>query len=119
MWKTQQKFEETVTVYNEQAPTRASGGVAVISDGTSQDIQMLMLPDNIIHREPRKEGQYSYERVTAQISKDELDKVSIIPGKTKIIWNGLTYKVMSMIDYTSKLYFQLAELELRRQLEHI
>ena len=108
-----------VLVYNEGAPTRASGGVAVISDGNTTGVNMLMLPDNIIYREPRKEGQYSYESVTAQITEDELDKVSIIPGKTKIIWNGLTYKVMSMIDYTSKPLFRLAEIEMRRQLEHI
>ena len=119
MWKTQQKFEETVLVYNEQAPTRASGGVAVISNGTTTGVNMLMLPDNIIHKEPRKEGQYSYERVIAQVSDKEMNKISIIPGKTKIIWNGLTYKVMSIIDYTSKILFQNAELELRRQIEHI
>lgn len=116
MWKTQKPLEETVTVYNEQSPTRGSGGVAVISDGDSEDIKMLILPDEIIHREPRKEGQYSYERLFAQVSKTEMDKVNIKEGKTKVIWNGLTYKVYSVIDYTSKPRFKLAELEMRRQL---
>jgi len=119
MWKTQQKFEETVTVYNEQPPTRGSGGVAVISQGTATGVRMLMLPDGVIYREPRKEGQYSYERVTAQISSEEMDKIDMIPGKTKVIWNGLTYKVMSIIDYRDKILFQNAEIELRRQLGNI
>lgn len=119
MWKTQKKFEETVTVLNEQNPTRASGGVAVISDGASQDIRMLMLPDGVMHRESRKEGQYAYERVTAQISSEEMDKVDMIPGKTRVVWNGLTYKVMSIIDYRDKILFQNAEIELRRQLGNI
>ena len=119
MWKSQQSLEETVTVLNEQSPTRASGGIAVITDGTSQEIRMLMLPDIIIHKEPRKEGQYSYERLYAHISKTEMDKVDMIPGKTRVVWNGLTYKVMGIIDYRSKFKFQNAEIELRRQLGDI
>jgi hypothetical protein len=119
MWKTQQKFEETVTVLNEQSPIRGSGGISVITDGTSKQIRMLMLPDLTIHRETRKEGQYSYERVYAHISKDEMDKVDMIPGKTRIVWNGLTYKVMNIVDYRSKILFQNAEIELRRQIGNI
>ena len=78
-----------------------------------------MLPDITVHIETDKEGQSSYERLYAHISKIEKDKVSIIPGRTKVIWDGKTYKVMGIIDYTSKFRFQNAELELRRQLEHI
>ena len=119
MWKTQRQFEETVTVYNEGSPTRGSGGIAIISDGTSLSIKMLMLPDYNIHVETKKEGQSKFERVYAQISKIEMDKISIIPGKTKVIWNGNTYKVTTIIDYTLKPLFQLAEIEMRRQLEYI
>ena len=119
MWKTQKKFEETVTVLNEQSPTRGSGGISVIADGTTTGVRMLMLPDLNIHRETRKEGQYSYERVYAHISKGEMDKVDMIPGKTRVVWNGLTYKVMNILDYSSKILFQNAEIELRRQIGHI
>lgn len=119
MWKTQKKFEEIVTVLNESSPERGSGGISVITDGTSKDIRMLMLPDMNIHREPRKEGQYSYERVYAHISRTEMDKVEIIPGKTRIVWNGLTYKVMNILDYSSKILFQNAEIEMRRQVGDI
>jgi hypothetical protein len=117
MWKSQRSLEETVTVLNEQSPSRGSGGIAVITDGTSQEIRMLMLPDMNIHRESRKEGQYSYERVYAHISKNEMDKVDMIPGKTRVVWNGLTYKVMNIIDYRSKFKFQNAEIEMRRQID--
>ena len=90
MWKSQRSLEETVTVLNEQSPTRASGGIAVITDGTPQQIRMLMLPDLNIHRETRKQGQYSYERVYAHISKSEMNKIDMIPGKTRVVWNGLS-----------------------------
>lgn len=119
MWKTNKKFEETVTVVNEQSPTRGSGGIAKITTPATQDIRMLMLPDNNIYRELRREGQFNYERVTAQISKDEMEKVDMIPGKTKIVWNGFTYKVVNITDYTSKLLFRNAEIEMRRQLGDI
>lgn len=119
MWKRQKLLEETVTVVNEQPPTRGSGGIAIISTPATIEIRMLMLPDMTIYREPRKEGQYSYERLLAHVSKDEMDKVDMIPGKTKIVWNGLTYKVVNIIDYRSKLLFRNAEIEMRRQLGDI
>lgn len=119
MWKMSKKFEETVTVVNEQPPTRGSGGVAIITTPTTQEIRMMMLPDRNVFKEPRKEGQYNYERLIAHVSKDEIDKVEMIPGKTKVVWNGLTYKVVSIIDYTSKILFRNAEIEMRRQLGNI
>ena len=119
MWKTNTRFHETVTVVNEQSPTRGSGGIAVITTPATQDIKMVMLPDNNLYKELRREGQYNYERVTAHVSKGEIDKVDMIPGKTKIVWNGLTYKVVSIIDYTSKLLFKTAEIEMRRQIGDI
>jgi len=119
MWKTSQKFEETVTVINEQTPIRGSGGIAVISDNTSQQVKMVMLPDITIHSEPRKGGQYSYERLYAQVSKDEIDDVDIIPGKTRVVWNGLEYRVVHIIDYTSKLLFRNVEIEMRRNIGNI
>lgn len=119
MWKMSKNFEETVTVVNEQPPTRGSGGIAIITTPATQEIKMVMLPDMNVFREPRKEGQYNYERLFAQVSKDEIDKVEMIPGKTKVVWNGLTYKVVNIIDYTSKKLFRNAEIEMRRQLGDI
>lgn len=119
MWKTSKKFEETVTVVNEQPPTRGSGGVAIITTPSTQEIQMMMLPDTNVFNEPKKEGQYNYERLFAHVNKDEMDKVDMIPGKTKVVWNGLTYKVVNIINYTSKILFQNAEIEMRRQLGDI
>lgn len=119
MWKMSKGFEETVTVVNEQPPTRGSGGIAIITTPATQEIRMVMLPDMNVFHEPRKEGQYNYERLFAQVSKGELDKVDMIPGKTKVVWNGLTYKVVNILNYTSKKLFRNAEIEMRRQLGNI
>jgi len=117
MWKTQKQFEENVTVRNEQTPSRASGGIAVIGKTTDTTLKMLILPDETIHREPRKEGQYSYERLFAQVRSDEMEKVDMIPGKTRVIWNGLEYRVVGIIDVRSKKKFKNAEIEMRRLLD--
>jgi hypothetical protein len=117
MFQTQKKFEETVTVLNEGSPVAGSGGIAIITDGTSQDIKMVMLPDMNLHREPRKEGQYSYETLFAHVRRDEMDKVNMIPGKTRVVWNGNEYKVIGIIDYRTKVRFQNAEIEMRRRLD--
>jgi len=119
MWKTQKKFEEKVTVVNENSPIRGDGGIAIITDNTSTGVKMVMLPDGQVYHENRKEGQFSYERVYAHVSKNEMDKTPIVPGRTKVIWNGLTYVVMEIIDYSNKLLFKNAEIELRRKLDHI
>jgi len=116
MFKTQKPYEETVTVYNQLTPVRASGGIATIPTSSSTTMKAVMLPDSNIYRENRKEGQFFYERVFAQVRKDEINRVSIIPGKTRIEWNGYTYVVYQMLDYTSKKLFQNAEIELRRRL---
>lgn len=110
-------FEETVTVLNEGSPIRGSGGIAIITDGTSQSIRMLILPDDNRHREPRKEGQYSYEQLFAHVRKTEMAKVDMIPGKTRVVWNGNEYKVINIIDYRTKVRFQNAEIEMRRRLD--
>ena len=119
MWKMSKRFEETVTVVNEQSPVRGSGGIAIITTPSTTEIRMVMLPDRNVFKEPRKEGQYNYERLLAHVSKYEIDKVDMIPGKTKVVWNGLTYKVVSILDYTSKKLFRNAEIEMRRQLGNI
>ena len=117
MYKTQKKFEETVLVLNESAPVRGSGGIAVITDGTQQSISMVMLPDFEIHRESTVHGQYSYERLFAHVRVDEMDKVDMIPGKTRVEWNGYIYIVYRVLDYTSKTLFRNAEIEMRRRLD--
>jgi len=118
MWKTQKRFEETVTVVNESIPSLASGGIAVITDSSSVSMKMVILPDESKFREPRKEGQYQYERLFAHVRKTEMLKADIIPGKTKVIWNGETYKVFSKLDYTTKPKFRIAEIEMRRRIEY-
>jgi len=118
MWKAQKRYEETVTVVNESSPTYSSGGIAVITDATGVSIRMLILPDQSVFREPRKEGQYQFERLFAHITKSEIAKAEITPGKTKVVWNGNTYKVYSKMDYTSKFKFKIAEIEMRRKIEY-
>lgn len=117
MFKTQKQFEETITVLNESDPVRGSGGIAVITDSSNVSIKALMLPDYDIHKEVRDEGQFHYERLFAQIRKSEMEKILVVPGKTRIVWNGNEYVVYSIVDYTSKFLFQNAEIEMRRRLD--
>lgn len=117
MWKTQKLFEVSVSVINESTPVRGTGGIAVISDDTETEISMVIMPDYGIHREPRKEGQYVYERIYAHVRADEMAKADMIVGKTRIEWNGNIYMVHSIIDYTSLKLFQIAEIEMRRKLD--
>jgi len=119
MWETQKKFEETVTVLNEGYATRGSGGVALITNGTSTSIKMLMLPDTDVFVEKREEDNYRWETLYAQIRKTEMDKVNMIPGQTRVVWNGNDYKVLEIIDYRNKNLFRLAEIRLARRLDVI
>lgn len=116
MFKTQKQFEETITVVNEGSPSYASGGIAIISDGTSKNIKAVIMPDIDTHRETRKEGQFEVEVVFAQVRKSEMDKIDMIPGKTRITWNGYSYRVTSIVDYRSKPLFKNAEIEMRRRI---
>jgi len=117
MFKTQKMFEENITIINESSPARASGGIAVITEGSSTTIKAVVMPDLDSYAEPRKEGQYNYERLFAQVRKSEMDRVNLVKGKTKLIWNGLEYKIVNIIDYTSKKLFQNAEIEARRKID--
>lgn len=116
MWKHQKRHEETVIVINESAPSYSSGGIAIITDASGVSMKMVIMPDGSRFREPRKEGQYNYERIFAHVSKNEIEKADIIEGKTKIVWNGNTYKVFTKLDYTSKPRFRIAEIEMRRKI---
>ena len=117
MFKTQKKFEEDIVVLNESDPVRGSGGIAKITDSSETTIRALVLPDIDIHMETREEGQFHFERVYAHIRKSQKELVDIIPGKTRIEWNGNNYVVADIIDYTSKKLFQNAEIEMRRRLD--
>jgi len=115
MFKTQKIYEETVSVLNESTTTRGSGGIGIITDGSLQSVKMLILPDDSIYEEDRNGGYTMTEVLFAHIRKTEMDKVSLIPGRTKVIWNGNTYRVMDIVDYTSKPKFKNAELRLVRK----
>ena len=117
MFKTQKQFEENITVLNESDPVRGSGGIAKITDSSETTIRALIMPDMDIHIETREEGQYHYERVYAHVRKSQIELVDIIPGKTRIDWNGNEYVVRDILDYTSKKLFQNAEIEMRRRLD--
>lgn len=116
MYNAQKQYEETVTVINEGVASLSSGGISTITDATGVSINMLILPDDSVYREPRKEGGYEYEKIFAQVSRDEIAKAAITPGQTRIIWNGNTYKVYRKLDYTTKSRWQLAEIEMRRRI---
>lgn len=115
MFKTQKTYEETVQVINESTTSRASGGVGVITTGSQTDVKMLILPDDTRYKEDRNGGYQQIEQLFAHISKKEIDKVSLIPGRTKVIWNGNTYRVVDIIDYTSKPRFKNAEIRMVRK----
>lgn len=115
MFKTQKRYEETVYVINESATARASGGIGTITETTQTAVKMLILPDDNMYKEDRQGGYQQIEQLLAHISKDEIEKVSLTPGITKVIWNGNTYRVMDIIDYTSKPKWKNAEIRMVRK----
>ena len=115
MFKTQKTYEETVQVINESTTSRASGGVGVITTGSQTDVKMLILPDDSIYKEDRNGGYQQIEQLFAHISKKEINKVSLIPGRTQVIWNGNTYRVVDIIDMTTKPRFKNAEIRMVRK----
>ena len=115
MYKTQKRYEETVTVLNESESSRGSGGVSFINEGSQKEVSMLILPDDSIYEEDRTGGYTITEQLFAHISKTEMEKVPLIPGRTQVIWNGNTYRVMDIIDYTSKPKFKNAEIRMVRK----
>jgi len=117
MWKIQKMFEENVTVINELEPVISSGGISTISYDSGVTIKMVMLPDENRYRENRKDGIYQYEKLFAHVRKDEMEKVEVIPGKSQVIWNGETYRVVTKLPYESKQMFQIAEIEMRRKID--
>ena len=115
--KEAKKYEEDITVLNESDPVRGSGGIAVITDSSSDTIRAMLMPDLDIHIEARRDGQYRYDKVYAHVRQSVMDSVSIIPGKTRIEWNGNEYVVSNILDYTSKKLFRNAEIEMRKRLD--
>ena len=115
MYKTQKRYEEKVLVLNESTATRSSGGISVITEGSQQEVSMLILPDESVYEEDRNGGYTMTENLFAHISKSEMENVSLIPGRTQVIWNGNTYRVMDIIDYTSKPKFRNAEIRMVRR----
>lgn len=116
MFQTQKKYEEDITVFNEGSTVYASGGIGKITNGDSQTIKALIMPETNVYRETRKEGRFNVEIVFAHVRKTEMDKVDMLPGKTRITWNGNDYRVMNIIDYRAKPRFKNAEIEMRRTL---
>jgi len=119
MHHTQRHYEEIVSVIHESTTTRGSGGIGIITEGTETDVRMVILPDVRVYKQDRAGGTYFVETLYGQIRKTELDKVSLEPGRTKVIWNGNTYRVMDIIDYTSKMKFKNAELRMQRKVDVI
>lgn len=111
MFRTQKHNEELVTVRNEYEPVRASGGVSRIDVYQETGIRMVMLPDQRRYVEDPK-GFKLVDYMYAHVSREEMTKADMIPGKTKIIWNGDTWRVQGILDYRMKDKWQLAEITL-------
>lgn len=92
----------TVTMYNESDPIMADSGLISRSKGTdvSLKITLLRLGDMMFYGE---HGRFVEHGVVFQISKKELDDNSftITSGKTFVVIGGDTYRIMSVMDYTS------------------
>jgi len=96
------RHEIEVTAYNEANSEREYGGVVSRSIGSNVTIRILYM-----HRDTREirkpNGQrFREEGFKFQISKTEETKknFTVVAGKTFIIRNGNTYKVIEIKDYT-------------------
>lgn len=111
MWKTQKRYEETITVRNEQIPQWSSGGIATVTVTGVVSIKAVMLPDDRKYKQS-DDGDMLVDMMYAHVRKDEMAKADMIPGKTKIIWNGDTWRVIGIVDYRTKARWQNAEIQL-------
>lgn len=115
MYRTQKRNEETILVRNEleSDPVRGSGGIALIDVYSETGIKAVVLPDTETYIQDDK-GFYIRDTAYALVRKEEMDKVDMIPGKTKITWDGNTYRVVGKIDARTKYKFQNAEIRMVR-----
>jgi hypothetical protein len=113
MFNTQKRNEELIQVRNEQEPVWGSGGISTIAVDSVTGIKAVMMPDSRRYVQG-KAGSVLEELAFALVRESEMEKADMIPGKTKIIWNGNTWRILGITDVRNKHKFQNAEISLVR-----
>lgn len=116
MYRTQKRNEEFVTVRTENIPTRASGGYANITIREETGIYAVIEPDTNTYISD-EQGAYIREKSYALVRETEMAKCHMEEGKTQIIWNGNTYRVIGIIDQTERPKFRNAEITMVRRVD--
>ena len=101
MWRGNKWHEVEVSIYNEEDPTDLEGGKAIRGVTTSVTARIFPLKEGTMffHSE---DGRFAAEGLKFQISKKQaLDLTfTIEAGRTFIEYNGNTYRIIEVADYT-------------------
>lgn len=104
--------EIEVTAYNESEPERQYGGIVERTKGSNVTIRILYMhiPNTREVRKPNGQ-RFREDGFKFQISSAEETEKSftVIAGKTFIIKDGFTYKVVEVKDYTMYKFTQAKE----------
>lgn len=113
--KLNRRFEEHVTIINQQDATAGSGGIAWISSGIT-GAKVVWMPDSksFIWDE---NGRSVREMNVLQVSKTQWNKTPFEVGKTIIKKNGNLYRVVNAIDYRHLKPISCVEVEVVRMVK--
>jgi len=101
MWRGNKWHEVEVSIYNEKDPTDLEGGKAIRDVTTLETARIFPLKEGTMffHDE---DGRFAAEGLKFQISKKQASDLSftIEAGRTFIEYNGNTYRIVQVLDYT-------------------
>jgi len=101
MWRSNKWHEVEVSIYNEEDPTDLEGGKAIREITTPKTVRIFPIKEGTMFFHDG-EGRFAGEGFKFQISKKQASELSftIESGRTFIVYNGNTYRILQVLDYT-------------------
>jgi hypothetical protein len=110
MWRANKWHEAEVTIYNEETPTELEGAKAIRKNTDDETIRIHPLKEGTMFFWD-DEGRFEGEGLRFQVSKKQLASLSfdINGGRTFIEYNGKTFRIVNVYDYTHLKQIRLME----------
>lgn len=101
MWRANKWHETEVTIYNEEDPTELEGGKAIREDSEEETTKIVILKEGTMFFYEAG-GRFEAEGLRFQISKKKSSDLSfsIEAGRTFVVYNGKTYRIVNVWDYS-------------------
>jgi hypothetical protein len=99
---TNKRHEVSITAYNESEATRMEGGIVERTKSSNVTLKILKMHNQSVERRTQAGQRYREDSFTFQVRSSELaDKnFELHEGRTHFIYNGNTYRVLQVIDYS-------------------